>query len=156
MKEANFRQSYIQFSLINHYNSNGESADDFDFGNSIYREVMTYDENFTYGHYKVNSGVGTVAGFRIGNKLYFGVSLCSPNDNFSKASGRERAEDNLIYAGSCNKRGVMILDENTKDLHPTELLKLALEHHLNKMAHKPIWVKNPVVDFRPKNRKNNV
>lgn len=162
MKEANFGQAYMKFSehncgLIVTSRAQRESeTPNFNFGNMIHREAMIYDEHFTYGHYKVNTGTATVAGFRIGDKLYFGISLCSPNDNFSKSMGRVLAEDNIIFSENSSKRGVMVLDGKTKELHPTELLKLALEHHLNRMSHKPEWAKNHVVTFRPNSRKNNV
>lgn len=130
----------------------GDTA--FNFGNELHRTEMISDKNFSYGHYKVNDGMGTVAGFRMGDKLYFSVALCSPCDNFSKAEGRYIAEENLIDIEHSSKRGVMILDKTAAELHPAELLKLALEHHLNRMIHKPIWAKNPVVDFRPVRRRS--
>ncbi|MFA5048316.1 MAG: hypothetical protein WC516_04835 [Patescibacteria group bacterium] len=147
MKEANFKQTCEVF------NNDINPTSEFNFRNQIHRDVMTEDKNFTYGHYGINEGIATVAGFRISDRLYFGVSLCSPTDNFSKAFGRANAEDNLVLTENSQKRGVMILDNKIKDLHPTELLKLALEHYLNRMSHKPVWVKNPIITFRSKKRR---
>ena len=123
---------------------------EFNFGDMDNREYMLNDKNFCYGHYTVNKGTATIAGFRINDYIYYGISFCSPLDNFSKTKGRENAEYNLVYASGSQKRGVMALDETTRDMSPTELFKIALERHLIKMVNKPMWTKNPVVDFRPK------
>lgn len=124
---------------------------DFNFANVDHRVEMTYSPNFKYGHYKVNDGNATIAGFRVGDKLYFGISFCSPVDNFSKKFGRMLATDSLVY-GDGKRRGVMVLDDETKELPPITLFKLALERHLNRMKNKPVWAKRPVVDFRPKKK----
>lgn len=132
------------------YKFGNSVQNEFNFGNEYHRQKAAKDPNFSYGHYKVNGGVGTVAGFRIGNKVFFGISLCCPNDNFSRAIGRLNARDGLVTADSSNKRGVMIVDDTTKDLHPTELFKLVLEYYLNSNIRKPVWTKFPVVEFRTK------
>ena len=112
----------------------------FNFGDEEQRTWFIDDHNFSFGHFVVNNGVATVGGFRIKDKLYYGVSICSPVDNFSKIEGRANVIDNLIEPEFTKKRGVYMLNETTTTLHPNELLKLALERHLAKMRNKPEWL----------------
>jgi len=127
----------------------GSFNGEFNFGDKKHREKILNDKNFCYGHYTVNNGTATLAGLRIGDNLYYGISFCSPLDNFSKEKGRGNAEYNLAHASGSQKRGMMALDETTKDMSPTELFKIALEKHLTKMVNKPMWTKQAVVNFRP-------
>lgn len=147
MKEANFKET-VRSHHINGIFQDIKEEEEFNFGLENHRDAIVDDKNFTYGHYKVNDGVGTVGGFRIGNKLYYAISICSPKDNFSKTKGRQKVFKNLINTESSKKRGVMILDNSAIDIHPTELLKTVFENFLNRMSHKPTWLKNPIVDFR--------
>ena len=76
------------------------------FGEVKFREDIINYHNFCYGHFKVGDGFATVAGGRIGNNVYYGISFCSPKDNFSKQKGRILAEDHLIDENSAKLRGV--------------------------------------------------
>jgi len=151
MREANFQET-MEVQGLGGFNRFGN---EFNFGSEIHRLIITHDPSFTYGHYKVGSGQATVGGVRFGDKLYYAVALCSPVDNFSKSRGRALVHSHLINTDNSNKRGVMVLDATTAELPPAQLLKYALEHYLNKMNHKPNWVKNANVDFRNLQREEN-
>jgi hypothetical protein len=127
----------------------------FNFKNSSSRSVLTHDDNFVFGHYKVGPGIATICGGLINSKLYYGIALCSPDDNFSKSEGRERAIAHLVDDEHSCKRGVMTLQPEDCKGHPTEILKKAVERHLKKIdkRHKPQWAKNAEVGFRGKPRK---
>jgi hypothetical protein len=113
---------------------------------------MTNDENFTFGHYSVDSGYATVAGGRVGNKIYYGISFCSPDSSFSKEEGRKRAMGHLIERGSSHKRGVFVSD-NLDEMAPSLVFYNCLQYFLNRKHtfKKPIWMnKIPTIDFQNK------
>lgn len=121
-----------------------------DFSSHAGRVLLSLDPNFVYGHYQIgyrNSGFATIGGTRVGNKLYYSVALCSPNDNFSKSVGRELVKFHMQQDESSRKRGILELDSNMIPEQPAVVLKHALEVHLNKTRHLPGWTRQ-VVLFR--------
>lgn len=126
--------------------------DNFDFSNEDHRAVLTEHKDFTFGHYKVDGGDATVAGARIGNYLFYGVSLCSPQDNFSKEVGRVYAADHLVAPEFSHKRGRMRISDSIINEPPAFILKLALERHVDKMRQRPHWMRERVVTFRSNRR----
>lgn len=125
----------------------------FNFGSYDDRAMLDTCQEFTYGHFKVGPGHATVAGGRIDNKLYYGITFCSPQDNFSKKIGRARACQNLREDEHSHMRGVLELEGNADDAQPAMVLKMAVEYHLQKMRNRrPQWSKEATVDFRGKRR----
>lgn len=123
------------------------TSDLFNFALQSHREALVKCPEFTYGHYSVCGGVITVAGAVVGDKLYYGLSMCAPEDNFSKSRGRKIAVARLTYSSDSHLRGVFFgaLD----DMTPGEAFMYALDDHLYKMRHKPHWIsKDYEVDFR--------
>jgi hypothetical protein len=135
----------------------GMVASKFDFSNEIYRQILCQTKEFTYGHYSVNGGTITIGGTVVNKKLYFAISMCSPEDNFSKKLGRNYVIENLIDPSNSKMRGVyprydLALDDAKK---PADVLKTALESHLRNMRQRPHWMaKNVEVLFRGIPRKN--
>ena len=123
------------------------TTDSFNFGNQWHREVLTECPEFTYGHYNVCGGVITIAGARVGDKLYYGLSMCSPEDNFSRSRGRKIATARLTYSSDSHLRGVFF--GNLGDMTPGEAFRYAVDEHLGKMRHRPHWIKKDFeVNFR--------
>jgi len=122
----------------------------FDFSNSLCRYVLTSLTDFAFGHYSIGEGYATIGGGRIGNKLYYGVSFCSPEDNFSKKLGILYAKHNLAGDQSGHMRGVFIISDEISDEPPTIILQKAVASHLDKMrrGRRPQWAKNQHVEFR--------
>jgi hypothetical protein len=120
---------------------------DFNFANKDQRDSLTTCKEFTYGHYCVGEGVVTVAGAVVDGKLYYGVSMCSPKDNFSKKLGRDCAEANLVNDHKSRLRGVY--DNLNGEESPAEALREALEDFLGRMRQRPHWIKkDDEVKFR--------
>lgn len=111
---------------------------DFDFGNITYRADII--NKACYAHFNVGQGQATIAGMIVNDVLYYGVSFCSPEDNFSKKLGRRKAEEHFIY--SANKRGVLRGD--FKSSHPSEVLEQALKHYLGSNRRLPKWIRGDV------------
>lgn len=107
---------------------------------------------FSFAHFKINNGNATICGGLVedGN-LYYGISFCSPVDNFSKRKGRALAKIAMIKQ-SDHCRGVY--QKANKDERAGQLLKEALQNHLTKMRNKPSWIKTGVlnVEFNSKKR----
>ena len=143
-----------------------EIKGDFDFGNEDDRHALVESEDLTYAHFWIKKhctsignacgsriiGNATVCGSRVGDHLYYGVSLCSPQDNFEKRLGRELARDSIMSLDRCSKRGVLDVADNF-DEQPSVLLHDALLNHLSKMKRPPCWVKNAEIIFRGKYKK---
>jgi hypothetical protein len=127
---------------------------DFDFAKANDREELLSNKDFTFGHYKVGPGYATIGGARIGDELYYSVTFCSPEDNFSKAEGRLNVYDRLCEPEYGHLRGVLRLLEAEDDTPPAIILKRAVEVHLTKMRSdkKPQWTKGATVEFRGKRR----
>jgi hypothetical protein len=138
MREGNYQWTY------------GSSNVDFDFGKSSCRLILTADEEFTFGHYCIDhvllrrQGNATIGGVRYGDRLYYGVSLCSPEDNFSKKIGRTNVVNNLIDGENSSKRGVFSILSVDLHLQPALLLKWALEDFLGKAKRLPPWTRGEV------------
>jgi hypothetical protein len=125
----------------------------FDFGNLWHRTELLNCADFTYGHFRIGNGYATIGGGRIGDKLYYSVTFCSPKDNFSKKTGREHVANHLGYSTFGHLRGVFTLNDELKDEQPAIVLQRAVEHHLSKMRNrKPQWAKDVSVRFRGKRR----
>jgi len=138
----------------------------FDFGNRDHRGALVLDSQFTYGHFRIGHvskcdpsydyrlknpvGYATVGGLRRGDKLYYGVSMCSPEDNFSKKTGRRLVVEHLLQEETSNKRGVLSIAGLTNE-QPALLLKFALERHIFKTRNLPSWTKKGV-HFRSSRR----
>lgn len=124
----------------------------FDFGSASNRVELTEDPNFTFGHYKVGVGNATVCGAKVGDKLYYAVTFCSPEDNFSKEAGRIFALDHFIEEEYSHLRGVMCADDSSDELPPAIMLKDAVSHRIGRMRpdRKPQWIKRAGgdIDFR--------
>ena len=132
------------------------------FDSYTYRRLICADPNFVYGHYQIGpsvvstgnmfrttnpqKGFATIGGVRIGQKLYYAVSLCSPLDNFSKKVGREKVCANMRDHLSSRQRGVFDIS-GMEDEQPAIILKCALEHYLEVTRHLPPWTRQ-VVLFR--------
>jgi hypothetical protein len=119
----------------------------FDFGDVRHRSECISKKDHVYGHYKVGDGCATICGFRIGKVLYYGISLCSPKDDFVKALGRKIASGRLLTSRSNDQRGMMYLSDELAESVPAVVLKEAVEHHLSKMRRRPFWTQE-VVMFR--------
>lgn len=152
MRDTNFSEFYHEFMYAYSFEEEAPAEVEFDFSNDIHREVVTHAKEFTYAHLVVNTGFVTIGGTRIGDKLYYAISLCSPKDNFSKRVGRDYVREHMEYAEFSNKRGVLTLTEHNRDSAPALLLHAAAENHMRKMRHKPSWAKNPHVKFRTERR----
>jgi len=123
------------------------TPDTFNFALQSHREALAKSPEFTYGHYSVCGGTITVAGARVGDKLYYGLSMCTPEDNFSKDKGRKIATARLTYSSDSHLRGVFF--GALGDMAPGEAFMYALEDHIYKMRHRPHWIKKDYeVDFR--------
>lgn len=134
-------------------NGYGEFEDDgdykvkFEISSFEARFAMVNDRNFSYDHYCLNNGTATVGGGKLGNKLYFSVSFCAPNDNFSRKTGRIYVADNFISDDRSHRR--MVLDiSSVKDEPPTVVLMYALAEYLKRGKCVPQWAKNSAVSFR--------
>lgn len=124
----------------------------FDFSRSYDRSCLV--EHLVYGHYKIGDGFVTVAGARVDEKLYYGLSFCSPEDNFSKESGRENAIEHLTSPDTPHMRGVLNI-ASSPDEQPAIILKQAAQRHVAKMRgeKRPHWVtNNSVVTFKKPRR----
>jgi len=129
--------------------SKWNSYNPFNFGSLDTRMKLPFLREFTYGHFKVGKGFATIGGVMIGDNLYYGISFCSPEDNFSKKVGRKLAVYNLVEAKNSHNRGVITLDVDLSCLKPAEIFKEVVYSHLEHMnSHKPQWAKNANVDFR--------
>jgi len=139
MKESNFLKN---IDITNHHD----------------RRNVTLDRMFTYNHFQIGSnyinlndfmkeknnnvGFATIGGLRVGNLLYYAVSLCSPIDNFSRYMGRQFVNQNM-KVDSSKKRGILDISK-LADEPPPVVLKYALEHYLKKTRRLPIWTKQQV------------
>jgi len=132
--------------------STQEPVVEFDFANELHREYLCWSNEFTFAHLKVGDGAMTVGGTRVGDKLYYAVALCSPEDNFSKAKGRAYIREHIQYPEHSKKRGVLKLAPEAGELPPAIILKTAAELYLSKMSHKPAWARKATVHFRTERR----
>jgi len=123
----------------------------FDISDELERESMVCDHNFSYDHYCLDDGVATVGGGKIGDKLYFTISFCAPNDNFSRRIGRDNVCDNFV-SEDCSHRRAVIDISSMKDNPPTLVLAYALMEYLKRGKCVPQWARNGVVSFRNNQR----
>jgi hypothetical protein len=119
----------------------------FEFSDYVARHDMAGADNFVFDHYCLNDGTATIGGGRIGNKLYFAISFCAPNDNFSRQVGRENVWHNFVLDDRSHRRAVVDISE-VKDEPPSKVLAYALMQYLKRDKCVPQWAKNPVVAFR--------
>lgn len=134
----------------------------FDFGNKSHRKALWLFDEFTFGHYKVGDGVITIAGILMAHTeigcdtcLYYGISMCSPNDNFSKSFGRSNAIANLIGDKTSQMRGVFCTEPASMLVSepPATIFQAAVKDHLLKIRRLPNWIPaNCEVEFRGKRR----
>lgn len=126
----------------------------FDFSDYHHRCNLEDCKNFTYGHFKVGAGFATVAAGRIDDYLYYGITFCSPEDNFSRQKGRSYACRNLREESHSHMRGVLTLEGAVDEAPPAIVLKKAVENHLRKMRpdQRPQWAKGAAIDFRSMKR----
>jgi hypothetical protein len=154
MRETNFNDLYYEFENYGLEDSPKEPVMEFDFGNELHREYITWAKDFTFAHFSLGRGSMTIGGTRIGDKLYYGVALCSPQDNFSKAKGRAYVREHLTLPEKSGKRGVFVLEGWAGGATPPALLlSEAAKRHLKKMRHKPKWTAGASPVFRT-NRKS--
>jgi hypothetical protein len=107
----------------------------------------------TYGHYNVNEGFATVLGCRVGDKIFYGISMCSPDEkNFSKKEGRRLAIKHLVDNNESHMRGMYKLPDSDVNDSSAIILSRVLHRHLNIMRRLPDWARCPRVDFRRNNR----
>ena len=158
MHETNFNALFYEFE---HYGLTKEELEEealkdptmeFDFANEQHREYLCWSKEFTFAHLKVGKGAMTIGGTRIGNKLYYGVALCSPEDNFSKAKGRGYVREHLSHQEHSRKRGMFELASRSDEMPPAIVLRAAAVVYLSKMRHKPAWADNTYVEFRTQRR----
>lgn len=124
----------------------GTEINSFNFSNNGDRVRLT-NSNLSYDHFRLGDGFITIAGRLVNGKLYYGVSLCSPQDNFSKKEGRRLATLSIYDRKRRYLRGVMSDYGTLNTDHPSIVLKKAVEKHMNKF-NVPKWAKNRPVEFR--------
>lgn len=113
-------------------------------------------EHFEYAHFDFWNGYGsaTVGGCRVGDRVYYAISFCSPVDNFDRTIGRHEVYDNMIDDMRTSMRSVFFLNETTENLTPAQVFQLVLVAHLQKMRQVPSWCgRSPQVAIR--NRRKN-
>jgi hypothetical protein len=120
---------------------------DFDFSNKLHRTHLSKQrDNLSYSHFQLGNGGATVAAGIVDGRLYYGVSFCSPNDNFSRSMGREVARNS--FSNKSGNRGVLFNVDMT--LPVRDLLTLALQSALSNMKSQPRWAKNKTPEHRGK------
>ena len=107
------------------------------------RHIAINDENFVFAHFTAFQnaqqeifkpaliGYVTIGGVLYGNKLYYGLSICSPKDKFSKKTGRTMVKSRLrFFRPNRNTKyslaEVMTLPDNVIDNTPALVLKMAV------------------------------
>jgi len=124
------------------------------FGDRKFRQEVMMDPEFTFAHFKINDGSATIGGALHGDKVYFGVALCSPEDNFSKKTGRALVQRHIVVDEHSSKRGVFVPSGDISDIPPARVLYHILNYHLGRLRRLPTWAKNPVVMFRTRQKLN--
>lgn len=121
------------------------SEDQANFSNERFRSHLPTSGKLTYAHYNVFAddefcvGHVTVAGLRVKNNLYYALSMCSPNDTFSKKDGRKFAHRHFRTQDS-SKRGVYFLKEKETEEDPTTLFTKVVNRHLKKLCRRISWL----------------
>lgn len=154
MRETKFEEMFNELDRYYGGLTAEEKKVEFNFGDELHRELLTWSDDFTFAHFTLGQGSMTVGGTRVGDRLYYAVALCSPQDNFSKAKGRAYVRDHLSLAEHNKKRGVFTLHPENYDLPPPVILKGVADDYLSKMRHKPEWAKGENLVFRTERRMN--
>jgi len=128
------------------------------FGNLFFRSAIITDQEFRFAHFEIkykdskyrgrkdpNDLVGhiTIGGVRYNNTIYYSISFCSPEDNFSRGIGRKIALAHMTDNG-CSMRGTYNIKIEDSELLASTLLEAALVHHIEKGIIKsniPVWAK---------------
>jgi hypothetical protein len=121
------------------------------FENGIFSNSLTCnnflienERDISFAHFDLGDGHATVVGAYCDGALYYGVSLCSPEDNFSRSKGRLLAE---WHFRNGKQRGVIF--GNFDHLSPPLALLNALEYYLSGKRHFPKWAKkNATISLR--------
>jgi hypothetical protein len=124
------------------------STTDFRFAEA--RRLLADDPNFTHAYFKGDKGYASVGGIRIGNKLYYAISLCSPSDNFSRVDGRLMVNYHFCDEATGSKRGMIELDDEQVKERAGVVLLRALKRFVERGRHVPYWAKHTEFDFLKK------
>jgi hypothetical protein len=112
------------------------------------RRVLAIDPGFSYAYFRgEHGGHAVVGGVRYGNKVYYSVSLCSPQDNFSKKDGKGNVFYHFCGEMSGNKRGMLELKEDEVKLRTGVILKWALLRFIARGRSVPRWAKHTTFSF---------
>ena len=127
------------------------------------RIIATSDENFVFGHFTLSRyyqykdfqpsifGYVTIGGVLYGNKFYYGISICSPEDRFSKKIGRENVKSRMLCFRpnknlSCSLAGEMVLSDDDLNDTPISILQIALyEYTANNKKDLPGWFLKSII-----------
>lgn len=96
-----------------------------------------------YAHFKTETGFMTVAGLKKEGFYFYGVALCSPEDNFSRKIGREFAFKKLYqqakYCSGALPGKLFNLNERNSDLAKTAVLNTLDELHTRPVDKEDRW-----------------
>lgn len=116
---------------------------EFDFSNHIDRSNFALDD-VSFAHFNVGKGKATVMGGLKEGVLYYSVALCSPKDNFAKATGRRLADHHFLH--SPNMRSA--IRGRFETISPPIALFWALERFLRSKRRLPNWAKDVEISLR--------
>lgn len=115
--------------------ANPQSCNDF---------LIENGRDISFAHFNLGGGHATVVGAYSNGALYYGISLCSPEDNFDRSTGRT-----LAHWHFCNGKQRGVIYNNMSSLPPPVALLMALEYYLSGKRHFPRWVKkNATISLR--------
>ena len=140
------RDAELSLVLSDRRKTKDELTTEFIFSDPACRYILTESRDMVYDHFNVSDGIATVGGWKIGDKLYFSVSFCAPEDNFSRKLGRDIVAGSLCCSDS--RRRAVIDISKVNDEAPPIVLLYALTEYLKRGKGIPQWAKNSVVSFR--------
>ena len=128
------------------------------FSSFFLRSMIITDPEFKFAHFEIKYndkryrgtkdpedliGHITIGGVRYNDMIYYCVSFCSPEDNFSRGLGRKIALAHMTD-NNCNMRGAFSIKPGDSELLSSTLLEGALISHIEKCISKrtiPVWIK---------------
>ena len=133
--------------------------------NPTREERKKLGKQVVYSYFLLNNGHATVASVKFETDLIYGISLCSPTDNFCRKEGRILARKRLFhYMGRIIIKsieedfqwkwvGKLPLNESEREMsgNSGELNKRVLIQWIQ--AHKgPQWTTDPIISFKTRAR----